>query len=140
MMTLVQNDRQVATFTCATMTIRIVCQKKWTFYSLIRLWRITCRKEMKMLCKAIRVEESKEISHVLKYARLLISQMVGTAPKYLEHLGKRNETVKVKMTPTFEDRLTKVFYIAEPQQVSLEINSNTFFYSILIDYRESSSS
>jgi hypothetical protein len=72
---------------------------------------------IQMLCKAIREEESKEISAILRYAHLLVSQLVGTAPKDPEHPGKRNKTVKVKMVPTYEDRLTKLFYIAEPQQV-----------------------
>jgi hypothetical protein len=72
---------------------------------------------IQMFCKAIREEESKEISAILRYAHLLVSQLVGTAPKDPEHPGKRNETVKVKMVPTYEDRLTKLFYIAEPQQV-----------------------
>ena len=44
---------------------------------------------IQMLCKAIREEESKEISHVLKYAHLLISQMADTAPKYPYHQSKR---------------------------------------------------
>jgi len=70
-----------------------------------------------MLCKAIREEESKEISAILRYAHLLVSQLVGTTPKDPEHPGKRNEAVKVKMVPTYEDRLTKLFYIAEPEQV-----------------------
>ena len=72
---------------------------------------------IQMLCKAIREEESKEISAILRYAHLLVSQLVGTTPKDPEHPGKRNKTVKVKMVPTYEDRLTKLFYIAEPQQV-----------------------
>jgi hypothetical protein len=66
---------------------------------------------IQMLCKAIREEESKEISHVLKYAHLLISQMVATC------LNTNDETVMVKMTPTYEDRLTKLFYIAKQQNV-----------------------
>jgi hypothetical protein len=78
---------------------------------------------IQMLCKAIREEESKEISAILRYAHLLISQMVATTFKYPGHLNVENEIVEVKMTPTYEDRLTKLFYLAEPQQV--------FFYSFL---------
>ena len=39
-------------------------------------------------------------------------------------LNTNDETVMVKMTPTYEDRLTKLFYIAKPQNVS---KSNLFF-------------
>jgi hypothetical protein len=77
---------------------------------------------IQMLCKAIREEESKEISAILRYTHLLISQMVATAYKYPKNLNvNNNEIVEVKMTPTYEDRLTKLFYIAEPQQVGAGI-------------------
>ena len=70
---------------------------------------------IQMLCKAIREEESKEISHILKYAHQLISQMVAKC-----------DTIEVKMTPTYEDRLTKLFYIAEPKANPKEKVSRTF--------------
>jgi hypothetical protein len=63
---------------------------------------------IQMLCKAIREEKSKEISAILTYTHSLISQMVGT---------NRSKDNKVNMTPTNENRLAKLFYIAEPQQV-----------------------
>jgi hypothetical protein len=66
---------------------------------------------IQMLCKAIEEEESKEITHILKYAHLLISQLVG------KYLSTDDKMVEVKMTPTYEDRLTKLFYIAEPKNV-----------------------
>ncbi len=72
---------------------------------------------IQMLCKAIREEDSKEISAILRYAHLLVSQLVGTSFKYSGYLNVENEIVEVKMVPTYEDRLTNLFYIAEPQQV-----------------------
>jgi hypothetical protein len=66
---------------------------------------------IQILCKAIQEEESKEISAILRYTHLLISKMVAT------NLSTNDEIVEVKMTPTYEDRLTKLFYIAEPPQV-----------------------
>jgi hypothetical protein len=72
-----------------------------------------------MLCKAIREEKSKEISAILTYTHSLISQMVGT---------NRNKDNKVNMTPADENRLAKLFYIAEPQQVG---NRNFILYYIL---------
>jgi hypothetical protein len=66
---------------------------------------------IQMLCKAIREDESKEISAILRYTHLLISKMVAT------NLSTNDEIVEVKMTPTYEDRLTKLFFIAEPPQV-----------------------
>jgi caspase 7 len=79
---------------------------------------------IQMLCKAIQEEESKEISAILRYTHLLISQMVGTAPKYPE---QKNEIVEIKMTPTYESRLTKSFYIAEP-----ELQVLLLYYSFLL--------
>jgi hypothetical protein len=56
-------------------------------------------------------EESKDIFAILTYTHLLVSKMVAT------YLNTNDETVMVKMTPTYEDRLTKLFYIAKPQNV-----------------------
>ncbi len=70
---------------------------------------------IQMLCKAIREEKTREISAILRYTHSLISQMVGTAS--VKHTEQKNECVEIKMTPTYEDRLTKLFYIAQPQQV-----------------------
>jgi hypothetical protein len=66
---------------------------------------------IQMLCKAIQEEESKEISATLTYTHALIAKMV--AP----YRDENYEIVEVKMTPTYESRLTKLFYIAEPPQV-----------------------
>jgi hypothetical protein len=75
---------------------------------------------IQMLCKAIQEEESKEISAILRYTHYLISKMVG------KHRFPNGDAVEFKMTPTYEDRLTKLFYIAEPQQVG-KINSRLIF-------------
>ena len=83
---------------------------------------------IQMLCKAIREEESKEISAILRYAHLLISQMAAATFKYPGHLNVENEIVEVKMTPAYEDRLTKLFYMAEPEQVLLETNKIFFLF------------
>ena len=66
---------------------------------------------IQMLCKAIREEESKEISAILRYTHALIAKMVAT---YRDDNGK---VVEVKMVAMYEDRLTKLFYIAEPKNV-----------------------
>jgi len=66
---------------------------------------------IQMLCKAIREEESKDIFAILTYTHSLISQMVATC------LNTNDEIVQVKMTPTYESRLTKLFYIAKPKNV-----------------------
>ena len=66
---------------------------------------------IQMLCKAIREEESKEISAILRYTHALIAEMVAT---YRDDNGK---VVEVKMVAMYEDRLTKLFYIAKPQNV-----------------------
>jgi hypothetical protein len=63
---------------------------------------------IQMLCKAIREEESKEILHILKYTHLLVSQMIKT------YYFIEDETVTLGMMPTYEDLLTKFFYIAKP--------------------------
>ena len=76
---------------------------------------------IQMLCKAIREEESKEISHILKYAHQLISQMVAKC-----------DTIEVKMTPTYEDRLTKLFYIAESKASPKEKVKRTFYGNLSI--------
>ena len=54
--------------------------------------------------------------------------MVAKTFKYPGHLNVENEIVEVKMTPTYEDRLTKLFYIAEPEQVLLEKHSFCVFW------------
>jgi hypothetical protein len=69
---------------------------------------------IQMLCKAIREEESKEILYILKYTHLLVLQMVNT------HYYKDDETVKLRMMPTYEDLLTKFFYIAKQQTSTYE--------------------
>jgi hypothetical protein len=74
---------------------------------------------IQMLCKAIREEESKEISAILRYTQFLISKMAAT------NRNTNDEIVKVKMTATYEDRLTKLFYISKPQNVE------KFFYILL---------
>jgi caspase 6 len=79
---------------------------------------------IQMLCKAIREEESKEISAILRYAHLLISKMVGG---YLTNTD--DKMVEVKMTPTYEDRLTKLFYVAEPPNVG-----NKSFFLIVSNF------
>jgi hypothetical protein len=66
---------------------------------------------IQMLCKAIREEESKEISAILRYTHALIAEMVAT---YRDDKGK---VVEVKMVATYEDRLTKLFYISKPHNV-----------------------
>ena len=72
---------------------------------------------IQMLCKAIREEESKEISAILTYTHYLISQMVGTN--------------RQKMTPTYENRLTKLhFYISKPPQVGVKCIKFIFFSSL----------
>ena len=80
---------------------------------------------IQMLCKAIREEESKEISAILRYTHALISKMVA---RYRDDNGK---DVEVKMVATYEDRLTKLFYIAKPPQVGGEEYKIFIFYSIL---------
>ena len=69
---------------------------------------------IQMLCKAIREEESKEISAILTYTHALISKMVG------KHRYPNGDAVELKMTPTYENRLTKLFYISKPPQVGEE--------------------
>jgi caspase 7 len=66
---------------------------------------------IQMLCKAIQEEESKEISAILTYTHALIAKMVATC------LNTSDEIVEVNMTPTYESRLTKLFYIAKPKNV-----------------------
>ncbi len=79
---------------------------------------------IQMLCKAIREEESKEISAILRYTHALIAKMVAT---YRDDKGK---DVEVKMVATYEDRLTKLFYISKPPQVGGEEYKIFIFYSI----------
>ena len=79
---------------------------------------------IQMLCKAIREEESKEISAILRYTHALIAEMVAT---YRDDKGK---VVEVKMVATYEDRLTKLFYISKPPQVGGK-NIKFILYSIL---------
>ncbi len=73
---------------------------------------------IQMLCKAIREEESKDIFAILTYTHSLISQMVG------KFRDKNDEIVEVKMASTFESRLTKLFYIAEPQNSNEKVRIN----------------
>jgi hypothetical protein len=76
---------------------------------------------IQMLCKAIREEESKEISAILRYTHALISKMVGT---------NHNKDNEVSMTLTYvESRLSKLFFISRPPQVG---NKNIF--SIFSDF------
>ncbi len=77
---------------------------------------------IQMLCKAIEEEESKEISAILRYTHALISKMVA---RYRDDKGK---DVEVKMVSTYEDRLTKLFYISKPPQVGGK-NIKSIFYS-----------
>ena len=72
---------------------------------------------IQMLCKAIREEESKEISAILRYTHYLISKMVG------KHRCPNGDDVEFKMTPTYENRLLKLFYMSKPPQVG---NKNLF--------------
>ena len=75
---------------------------------------------IQMLCKAIREEESKEISAILRYTHYLISKMVG------KHRSPNGDAVEFKMTPTYENRLLKLFYMSKPPQVG-----NKHLFSIL---------
>jgi hypothetical protein len=80
---------------------------------------------IQMLCKAIREEESNEISAILRYTHALIAKMVAT---YRAGNGK---VVEVKMVAMYEDRLTKLFYIAEPQNVG---NKKYCFFFLFLNY------
>jgi len=66
---------------------------------------------IQMLCKAVREEESKEISAILTYTHYLVANMVG------KHRFPNGETVELKMMPMYENRLLKLFYIAKPKNV-----------------------
>ena len=69
---------------------------------------------IQMLCKAIQEEESKDIFAILTYTQSLISELFAS-------FRKTDGTISVvKMTPTYESRLTKLFYIAKPKNVCIK--------------------
>ena len=68
---------------------------------------------IQILCKAINEGDNKDIYHILTFVHGEVSKMVGLI-----------KNIRVKMMPTFESRLTKLFYIREP----LKEKKVSFYY------------
>lgn len=65
---------------------------------------------IQMLCKTIREKiDSKDISHIFTFVNREVSKMTA-----------KFENIKVKMMPTFENQLTKLFYKANELKEKLK--------------------